>query len=196
MERVLPPQLIPATAHEIASELANFESVAQLYQPGIFRYILASLRDRDAAETLTQECLFRAYQARDRFRGDASVKTWLMRIAVNLVRDHLSNARLKFWRHTQRSSVDLSLAEGWLPDRHSTPEAALLAKQQVAAIWRAAAELSEKQRTVLLLRFVEDMDILEIVAATGMREGTVKVHLFRALQAVRERIDAGAKEGK
>ncbi len=111
-----------------------------------------------------------------------------MRIAVNLVRDHLSNARLKFWRRTQRSSIDLSLAEGLLPDRGGTPEAALLAEQQLAAIWSAAAELTEKQRTVLLLRFVEDMDILEIVATTGMKEGTVKVHLLRALQALRARL--------
>jgi RNA polymerase sigma-70 factor (ECF subfamily) len=57
------------------------------------------------------------------------------------------------------------------------------------AVWSAAAALSEKQRTVFLLRFVEDMDLLEIAAATGMKEGTVKVHLFRALHAVRERIE-------
>ena len=189
METALAPELIAATAGETARELADFDSVVQLYQPGIVRYVLACLRDRDAAETLTQECLLRAYQARDRFRGDASVKTWLMRIAVNLVRDHLSNARLKFWRHTQRAGVDLSLAESWVPDRHSTPEAAALAKQQVAAIWSAASELPEKQRMVLLLRFVEDMDILEIVAATGLKEGTVKVHLFRALQTLRRRMN-------
>ncbi len=54
----------------------------------------------------------------------------------------------------------------------------------------AAAELSERQRTVFLLRFVEDMDILEIVAATGLKEGTVKVHVFRALQAVRSKLQA------
>ena len=60
-----------------------------------------------------------------------------------------------------------------------------LAKEQVEAIWRAAASLSERQRTVFLLRFVEDMDLLEIAAVTGMKEGTVKTHLFRAVQSVR-----------
>jgi RNA polymerase sigma-70 factor (ECF subfamily) len=65
-------------------------------------------------------------------------------------------------------------------------------KQQVQAVWDATATLSERQRTVFLLRFVEDMDLLEIAAATGLKEGTVKVHLFRALQAVRERV-GGAK---
>ena len=111
-----------------------------------------------------------------------------MRIAVNLVRDHLSNARLRFWRRTQRSSVDFSLVEDWLSGRRRSPEAAALAKQQVETIWAAAMELSEKQRTVFLLRFLEDMDILEIAAATGMAEGTVKVHLFRALQGIRSKL--------
>lgn len=106
---------------------------------------------------------------------------------MNLVRTHLSNARLKFWRRTQRSNVDLSLAGDWLSDRQSSPEAAVLARQQVEAIWTAALELPERQRTVFLLRFVEDMDILQIAAATGMKEGTVKVHVFRALQAVRSK---------
>ena len=45
--------------------------------------------------------------------------------------------------------------------------------------------MSERQRTVFLLRFVEDMDLLEIAAVTGMKEGTVKTHLFRAVQSVR-----------
>jgi len=188
METVLLPELVPAMVEPAARSLADFDAVVQLYRPGIFRFVLGSLRDRDAAETLTQECFMKAYRAREQFRGDASVKTWLMRIAVNLVRDHLSNARLKFWRRTQQSSVDISTAEGWLQDRRSSPEAALGAKQQVAAIWSAVAGLSEGQRTVFLLRFVEEMDILEIAAATGLKEGTVKIHLFRALRSVRARV--------
>jgi RNA polymerase sigma-70 factor (ECF subfamily) len=188
MERVLLPDLIGAMAEPSARELADFDAVVQLYRPAIFRYVLASLRDQDAAETLTQDCFLKAYRARARFRGDASVKTWLMRIAVNLVRDHLSNARLKFWRRTQRSSVDPSVAEGWLADRRSSPEAMAQAREKVAAIWSAVAELPQGQRTVFLLRFVEDMDILEIAAATGLKEGTVKIHLFRSLKSVRAKV--------
>lgn len=190
METVLSPELIPAIAEPGTRELADFDAVVQLYRPGIFRFILASLRDRDAAETLTQECFLKAFRAREQFRGEASVKTWLIRISVNLVRDHLSNARLKFWRRTQQSSVDMSVAESWLADTRSSPEALAHAKQQVAAIWSAVSRLSEGQRTVFLLRFVEDMDILEIAAATGLKEGTVKIHLFRALRSVRARMSA------
>ena len=188
METVLSPELMLSLGDCAASEVADFDSLVRLYRAAIFRFIVSSLRDRDAAETLTQECFFRAYRARSGFRGDASVKTWLMRIAVNLVRDHLSNERLKFWRRARRASIDPSAAEAWLADRRSSPEAVAGAKQQVAAVWKAVAELPEGQRTVFLLRFVEDMEILEIAAATGLKEGTIKVHLFRALRSVRARM--------
>ena len=164
---------------------SGFESIVRLHRQAIFRFILASLRDQDAAETLTQECLLKAWKAREQYRGDAGVKTWLMRIAVNLVRDHQISARLKFWR----KRLDVAGAAQLVADRQKSPEAAAAAKQQIASVWDAAALLSHKQRTVLLLRFVEDMEILEIVAATGMKEGTVKVHLFRALQNVRAKLE-------
>jgi RNA polymerase sigma-70 factor (ECF subfamily) len=186
-------------ATEIADDgrtLADFDAVVRLYRPGIFRFLVASIRDAHAAENMTQECLLRAYQAREGFRGAASVKTWLMQIAVNVLRNELTNARLKFWRRTQRSSVDFAVASGWLADGQSSPEAALAARQQVEAVWKAAENLPERQRTVFLLRFVEDMEILEIAAATGMKEGTVKTHLFRALQTVRAGMGQGPAEEK
>jgi RNA polymerase sigma-70 factor, ECF subfamily len=166
-------------------ELQDFESLVRHHRPRIFRFLLASLRDREAAENLTQDCFVRAYKARDQFRGASSLRTWLMHIAANLIRNHETSSRLKFWRHNIRSEVDLNDIGDWIPDRQQSPEAAALVREQVEAIWNVAARLSERQRTVLLLRFVEDMDLLEIAAVTGMKEGTVKTHLFRAVQAVR-----------
>jgi len=171
-----------------AAELENFEMVVRLHRNRVFRFALASLRDRDAAETLTQDCFLRAYHGRDRFRGEASVLTWLMQIAVNLVRDHLRNRRLQFWKRTRSAAADFDSASERMVDRESSPEARALANEQLRAVWSATERLPDRQRTVFLLRFVEDMDILEIAAATGMKEGTVKVHMFRALQAVRERL--------
>ena len=127
----------------------------------------------------------RAYKARDQFRGSSSLATWLMHIAANLVRDHEANRRLRFWKRSARHNVDLNDVSDWITDQQKSPEALTLAKEQVESIWRAAASLSERQRTVFLLRFVEDMDVLEIAAVTGMKEGTVKTHLFRAVQSVR-----------
>ena len=76
----------------------DFEALVRLYRPKVFRFALASLRDLDAAETVTQDCFLRAYQARERFRRDCSMHTWLMQIAVNLIRDHIRNRRFQFWR--------------------------------------------------------------------------------------------------
>ena len=190
MESVLPqtlPQSLVSTAQPNA--LADFDSIADACRPGIFRFVLASLRDRDAAETITQECLFKAYQARSEFRGDGTPRAWLMRIAINMIRNHLRSARLKFWRRTQRQGIEANFAADWLADEKSSPETVALARQRVAEVWSVAGELPERQRTVFLLRFGEEMELAEIAAVTGMQVGTVKSHLFRALNTLRERIE-------
>jgi RNA polymerase sigma-70 factor (ECF subfamily) len=182
METVLSSKFV---AEDHSNPLDDFESFVERHRPRVLRFILASLRNKESAENLTQDCFVRAYQARGRFRGESSAGAWLMQIAANLVRNHESSGRLKFWRRTLREDVDLSDAGDWIPDSQMSPEQIATAKQQVESIWRAAGRLSGKQRTVFLLRFVEDMELLEIAAATGMKEGTVKTHLFRALNSVR-----------
>ena len=186
MERALASGLTAVDEGIYATELEDFDALVRLHRPRIFRFILASVRDRDSAENLTQDCFVRAYKARDQFRGASSAVTWLMQIAANLVRDHEGSSRLKFWRRMLRPDVDVVDLRDWIPDRQRSPEAVALAKEQVDAIWNVAANLSERQRTVFLLRFVEDMDLLEIAEVTGMKEGTVKTHLFRAVRSVRE----------
>ena len=167
--------------------MSDFDALVGEYRPRIFRFILASLRDRESAENLTQECFVRAYKAREQFRGAASIPTWLLQIAANLVRDHESSGRLKFWRRALKT--DLADVMDVIPDGQMSAESMISAKQDVEAIWRVAAKLSERQRTVLLLRFVEDLSLLEIVEVTGMKLGTVKTHLFRALEAVRTALE-------
>jgi RNA polymerase sigma-70 factor (ECF subfamily) len=172
---------------DVADVIGDFEALVRLYRPRVFRFALASLRDPDAAETITQDCFMRAYQARESFERRCSLHTWLMRIAVNLIRDHARNRRLQFWRRTTWGQA-VDTAGVVIADRGRSPEAQALLRERVAAIWTAADRLPSKQRIVFLLRFVEDMDLLEIADATGMKEGTVKTHLFRGLRAVRERI--------
>lgn len=180
MERAIHP--------DVAIFADDFEALVRLYRPRVFRFALASLRDLDAAETVTQDCFLRAYQARASFRRDCSMHTWLMQIAVNLIRDQVRNRRFQFWRRLSRTAKGLDVPCRALADGARSPEMQALFNERVAAVWSAAERLPEKQRTVFLLRFVEDMDLLEIAAATGMKEGTVKTHLFRALRAVRERL--------
>ena len=171
------------TAEGIAAQ--DFSSVVESHRPQIFRFLLASLRDVDLAETLTQECFLKAHRNWSRFRGDSSPMTWLMRIAINLQKDHWRNRRLQFWRHTQTNSVDLDEAGEWLPSGERNVEQQLLAQEQVAHVWKIVGNLSERQRTVFLLRYVEERELSEIAQATGLSEGTVKAHLSRALSKVR-----------
>ena len=168
------------------AEIQDFERVVELYWPRILRFVLASVRDRDVAETLTQDCFWNAYRNRMTFRGDSSLYTWLMRIAVHSVRKFARNRRLQFWRQVQHTAVDAAAIGDWLPDRRISPEARALVHEQVQAVWAATRDLSERQRTVFLLRFMEDMNVLEITEATGLTESAVNVHLFRAVRAVRK----------
>jgi RNA polymerase sigma-70 factor, ECF subfamily len=172
-----------ATANEVAEQ--DFASVVAAHRAQIFRFLLASTRDVDLAETLTQDCFLRAHKNWSSFRGDSSAMTWLMRIAINLQKDNWRNRRLQFWRHTRMNAVDVDEASDWLPSGERSAEQQMLAREQVANVWRSVDRLSGRQRTVFLLRFVEELELKEIAEATGLSEGTVKAHLSRALGRVR-----------
>ena len=171
------------TAAEIAAH--EFTCVVEKHRPQIFRFLLASTRDVDLAETLTQECFLKAHRNWGSFRGESTAMTWLMRIAINLQKDHWRNRRMQFWRQTRVNSVDLDEASEWLPSGERSAEQKLLAQEQVKRVWQSVKGLSERQRTVFLLRFVEEQELSEIALATGLSEGTVKAHLSRALTRVR-----------
>ena len=171
------------TAEDIAAQ--EFARIVESHRPQIFRFLLSSLRDVDLAETLTQECFLKAHRNWSHFRGDSSAMTWLMRIAINLQKDYWRNRRIQFWRQTRTNAVDLDDASDWLPNGERNAEQQMLAREQVAQVWQAVKGLSERQRTVFLLRYVEERELSEIAAATGLSEGTVKAHLSRALGRVR-----------
>ena len=183
-------ELTPATAVEATrvdgeAVAQEFTNIVLAHRPQIFRFLLASTRDVDLAETLTQECFLKAHRNWDGFRGESSAMTWLMRIAINLEKDHWRNRRLAFWRHARTNSVDLDDASDWLPSGERSVEQQLIAREKVAQVWEVVAKLSGRQRTVFLLRYVEDLDLSDIARATGLSEGTVKAHLSRALSKVR-----------
>jgi len=177
------------SAEDIAAQ--EFARIVESHRPQIFRFLLASLRDVDLAETLTQECFLKAHRNWSHFRGDSSAMTWLMRIAINLQKDYWRNRRMQFWRQTRTNAVDLDEASEWLPNGERSAEQQMLAKEQVAQVWQAVKGLSERQRTVFLLRYVEEQELSEIAQATGLSEGTVKAHLSRALTKVRAELGGG-----
>jgi RNA polymerase sigma-70 factor (ECF subfamily) len=188
MDPTAASEFIGAGLEARAIEIADFDHVVRTYWARIFRFILASVHDSGTAEALTQECFWNAYRGRTRFRGEASVHTWLVRIAANVVRDRLRSRRLRFWRQAQRTAVDSTLIADVLPDPALSQEQRTLIQEQVQAVWQATTSLSNRQRTVFVLRFVEEMDIADIAAATGLTSNAVNVHLFRAVRTIRKRL--------
>ena len=188
MEEIAGNELTIEKRDQAVLELADFDEVVRVYRPRILRFLLSSLTDRDAAETLTQECFLKAWNARAQFRGDSSLATWLTRIAVNLMRDHLRSRSLRFWHKTRGDSLDVMDISDWIPDGRSSPEDITLARQRVAELWKAVDDLSAHQRSVFVLRFVEEMELDEIAETLKMNLSTVKSHLYRALAVLRDRM--------
>ena len=183
MEELLSAEGWAARAGEPAAD--DFDAIVRLHQRRIFRLLLAMLRDEDVAETLTQETFLRAYRKRADFRGEGRLDGWLMRIAVNLGRDHIRSRRHGFWKRLLGGEpADLEMAA----DPQPSPERILLAREQANAVWQIAEELSPQQRAIFALRFVDEMPLEDIAKTMGLRTGTVKAHLSRAVTKLRERL--------
>ena len=172
-----------------------FDCVVLEHQRRIHRILLVLLHDADAADTLTQECFLRAFDRRASFRGEASVGTWLVRIALNLARDHARSRRVAFWRRLIRADntrESATLAAG-VRDPSPSLERTILARERLSAVQAAVGRLSHRQRACFLLRFVEGMTLEEIAQATHLKVGTVKAHLARGVGAVRRHIAEGER---
>lgn len=170
---------------EHISQLDDVGELMRLYRTKIFRFVAFSVSDLDAAESITQDCFLKAHNTRNQFRGECSVSTWLMRIAFNLARDHTKTQKFRFWRSAQSAAIEVNELSHYLPSGESSPEAQYLARERVEMVRATLKELSEKQRSVFLMKFVEDLDISEIAEVTGMPAQTVKTHLYRAVAAIR-----------
>jgi RNA polymerase sigma-70 factor, ECF subfamily len=163
-------------------EPEDFDWIVCQHQKKIYRILLSMVRDSDVADTLTQECFLRAFKKRSSFRGESSLLTWLVSIAINLARDHSRNRRWAFWRAFSRTDrIDAIKTM----DAHRSPEQTLMNRERIDLIQSAIETLSDRQRTIFLLRFVEDMPLETIAAAMGLKLGTVKSHLFRATKVVK-----------
>jgi RNA polymerase sigma-70 factor, ECF subfamily len=104
------------------------------------------------------------------------------------MRDRVRTRKFQFWRRARMRAIDVSELISQMASGASSSESQLLARERVEQVWAVLAELSPRQRSVFVLRFVEEMELTEIVAATGMNLATVKTHLYRALHEVRSRI--------
>jgi RNA polymerase sigma-70 factor (ECF subfamily) len=168
----------------------DFEDVVRLQQRRIYRIMYLLIRDRDEADSLTQECFLRAYARRADFRGEANPGTWLVRIAINLARDQQRSRRYAFWKRLMRGRDEETHR---FADRQRNPEEEISASERAKAVWVVVGSLPAKQRTVFTLRFAEDMPLQEIADVMRVREGTVKSQLSSAIRAVRRGL--GLPEG-
>jgi RNA polymerase sigma-70 factor (ECF subfamily) len=170
------------------SELDDIDALVRTYRPRLLRFVTFSIGDQDLAESITQDCFLKAYNGRGNFRGDCSVSTWLTSIALNLIRDQQRLQKFRFWRQARATAIDITDAASFLPSNESSPEAKILVREKAQQVQAALENLSTNQRTVFMMRFLEDMELSEIAAATKMPLNTVKTHLHRALKSVRAQV--------
>jgi len=155
---------------------AAFAEIYDRYQPAIYRYVFYRVADTATAEDLTSEVFLRLVEGIGRFtyRG-RPLLAWLYTIARNLVTDH--------YRHG-RGPAPLPLDEG-LPATADDPEEAVVHRMTQQRLAAAIAHLTEDQRQVLLLRFVEGLDNETVAQVMGKSVGAVKALQHRALAALR-----------
>jgi len=167
------------------SELDDIDALVRKYRPYILRYALSTLKDRDLAESVTQDCFLQAFNSRALYRGECSVRTWLTAILINLIRASVRSHRFKFWQRVSATAVDPKTIENQLQGRQQSPEGNMLTREVLSRVWKIVAGLSERQKHIFYLRFIREMELSEIAAATGMTISAIKTHLHRTLGRVR-----------
>jgi RNA polymerase sigma-70 factor (ECF subfamily) len=185
-----------------SGDMRAFEMLVVKYQRRIERLIARMVRDVDLVPDIAQETFIRAYRAIPQFRGDSAFYTWLYRIAVNtakkalveLKRDPLiSEAALGGADDADETSrVENELSDG------ETPDAVLASKEVANAVNAAIDALSEDLRQAITLREIEGLSYEEIADVMNCPIGTVRSRIFRAREAIAQRLRPllGTREGE
>ncbi|UZD55524.1 RNA polymerase sigma factor RpoE [Caldimonas aquatica] len=173
-------------------EQKAFELLVIKYQRKIERLIGRMVRDPDLIQDIAQETFIRAYRALPQFRGDSAFYTWLYRIAVNtakkslveLKRDPLvtGSALTSLEDEDETSRVENELSDG------ETPEAVLASKEIANTVNAAIEALSDDLRQAITLREIEGLSYEEIAEVMNCPIGTVRSRIFRAREAIAERL--------
>jgi RNA polymerase sigma-70 factor (ECF subfamily) len=172
------------------SELDDIDALVTAHRARLLRFVTYSTGDPDLAESITQDTLLKAYNARENFRGECSVNMWLTGIAINETRDYLRTKKYKFWKWVKSTAIDVREITFFLPANESRPQGQLPAKERVKRLSRVLETMSYNQRTIFLMKFSQEIPVTEISEALGMSINTVRTHLHRALKAVRCQIGA------
>lgn len=185
-----------------AGDVKAFEMLVVKYQRRIERLIGRMVRDVDLVPDIAQETFIRAYRAIPQFRGESAFYTWLYRIAVNSAKKALmelkrdptvtESALAARDDDDETSRVENELSDG------ETPDAVLASKQIAAAVNSALQTLSEELRQAITLREIEGLSYEEIAELMNCPIGTVRSRIFRAREAIAQRLRPllGTREGE
>jgi RNA polymerase sigma-70 factor (ECF subfamily) len=165
-----------------------FDLLVLKYQHKIIKLVMRYVRDPAEAQDVSQEAFIKAYRALPRFRGDSAFYTWLYRIAINTAKNHLVSMSRKPMEY------DLDLQDPEQPTVHETlrdqdsPEGVVLREELRETVEAAIADLPEELRIAITLREVEGLSYEEIAQAMDCPVGTVRSRIFRARDAIDQRI--------
>ena len=157
-----------------------FDELMKRYKGQIYAYLLRSVKNYEDAEELTIEVFFKAYRALDTWKPQARFSTWLYKIAHNLSIDfHRAKSRRPTY---SLDDEEFAVDEPTAADLWSNPEWEIEEKDRHRVIREAIDQLSPKQKEVFVLNRYQGLQIKEITEVLGMAEGTVKIHLHRAVK--------------
>jgi RNA polymerase sigma factor (sigma-70 family) len=166
-------------------ELRAWETIVRQYQGLAFRTAYLLCGSAADAEEAAQDGFVKAYRALGRFRRGAPLRPWLLRIVANEARNRRRSAG-------RREALALRAATQDRPgDAVPSPEAALVSAEERTRLLAAVNELSEEHRLAIACRYFLELSEEETAAALGIRRGTVKSRLSRALERLRERLEEG-----
>ena len=168
----------------LAGDEGAFEDLVRRYEKPIYYLGLRYVREEQAAADLAQTAFLKAFQGLHGFRRQASFKTWLYRIAINLCKNYLRDNEKK--RFDSLGEMD--------PPSTANPLRELIEHEDQALLARAWARLPEKQRMTVVLKVQEEMKYREIAEVMGSSVGTIKANFHHACARLKAMLQEGRDE--
>ena len=161
-----------------------YEELVKMYNQKVFHLAFSFVRDRAAADDLAQEVFIKAYQALAKFRADSEFGTWLYRVAVNHIKDHLR----KTARRKEVSLDELGDGPIVVADSAEEREREREEEERRRLVFRVLETLPPKYRLILTMRDVQGLSYDEVAKVLGLAPGTVDSRLHRARKMLRKKL--------
>jgi RNA polymerase sigma-70 factor, ECF subfamily len=166
-----------------------FNLLVEKYQRKLSRLLSRFIRDQAEVEDVTQEAFIKAYRALPAFRGDSAFYTWLYRIGINTAKNYLMAMGRRAPTSTEVEAEDAeSFEEGEQLRDINTPESVLLTNEIAETVNSTIEQLPEELRRAIQMRELEGMSYEDIAQAMDCPIGTVRSRIFRAREAIAERL--------